>query len=325
MRRAELEVKRNELLPQIDQRKNDLNLEESRRRLKQLESDIQSRREQAQAEIAVLAEKKRKGHAGTVARAAAPCSRLSCFLRWRAGRDPAEPAGNVFPRNADSRRSRRRSGAAGMPIADVLDLSELEVVAKIGELDRANLKEGQEVLISLDAVGEKTFHGKIKSMSGTASANIFSGDPAKKFDVVFSVDMKELLTGLGAKPEQISKIWLRPKRTAGKPPAQGIGGPMVSAGGGQMMAVSAPGAAAGGGGMAAAPAGGGAAAQAALRCGRSTGGRNGRTGGKVDRRDRGDRAAISLLKDQNENACRDGQSSQGPNDAGSFARGATRR
>src|SRR3954465_13215663 len=61
VRRAELEVKRNELLPQIDQRKNELNLEESRRRLKQLESDIQSRREQSQAELAVLGEKKRKG------------------------------------------------------------------------------------------------------------------------------------------------------------------------------------------------------------------------------------------------------------------------
>src|SRR5688572_10666228 len=60
VRRAELEVKRNELLPAIDQRKNELNLEESRRRLKQLEADIQSRKQQAEAEMAVLAERKRK-------------------------------------------------------------------------------------------------------------------------------------------------------------------------------------------------------------------------------------------------------------------------
>ena len=85
----------------------------------------------------------------------------------------------------------------GMPVADVLDLSELEIVAKIGELDRANLNEGQDVNIRLDAIGDKTFHGKIKSMSGTASANIFSGDPGKKFDVVFSLDMKELLVRPG--------------------------------------------------------------------------------------------------------------------------------
>ena len=39
----------------------------------------------------------------------------------------------------------------GMPVADVLDLSEVEVLAKVGELDRANLKEGQEVMMQLDA------------------------------------------------------------------------------------------------------------------------------------------------------------------------------
>ncbi|HYP15260.1 MAG TPA: hypothetical protein VEQ63_15130, partial [Bryobacteraceae bacterium] len=54
VRRAELEVKRNDLLAVIDQTKNKLNLEESKRRLKQLESDIKSRQEQAQAEMAVL-------------------------------------------------------------------------------------------------------------------------------------------------------------------------------------------------------------------------------------------------------------------------------
>src|SRR4029434_10537933 len=53
----------------------------------------------------------------------------------------------------------------GMAVADVLDLSDLEVVAKIGELDRANLREGQEVLMTLDAVPEKRFTGRIKSMS----------------------------------------------------------------------------------------------------------------------------------------------------------------
>ena len=33
----------------------------------------------------------------------------------------------------------------GMPVADMLDLSEMEIVAKVGELDRANLHEGQDV------------------------------------------------------------------------------------------------------------------------------------------------------------------------------------
>ena len=45
----------------------------------------------------------------------------------------------------------------GMPVADILDLSEMEVWAKVGELDRANLKEGQEATLQLDAIPDKRF------------------------------------------------------------------------------------------------------------------------------------------------------------------------
>src|SRR5947209_18129024 len=92
-----------------------------------------------------------------------------------------------------------------MPVADVLDLSELDVWAKIGELDRANLKEGQEAVLQLDAIPDKQFRGRIKSMSGTATADVFSGDPSKKFDVVFGIDMRQLLTGLGMKPADVER------------------------------------------------------------------------------------------------------------------------
>src|ERR1044071_6679138 len=94
----------------------------------------------------------------------------------------------------------------GMPVADILDLSELEVWTKIGELDRANLKEGQDAILQLDAIPDKQFHGRIKAMSGTATADVFSGDPSKKFDVIFSIDMRQLLTGLGMKPADVDKI-----------------------------------------------------------------------------------------------------------------------
>src|SRR5438132_12611647 len=61
VRRAELEVQRNELLADIDAKKNLLNLEESRRRLKQLESEIKSRQEQALAESTDLQETRNNG------------------------------------------------------------------------------------------------------------------------------------------------------------------------------------------------------------------------------------------------------------------------
>lgn len=210
VRRAELEVKKNELLSSIDAKKNSLNLEESKRRLQQLESDIKSRQEQAQAELAVLVERKNKS---TLERArekqrlaqvrlVAPMGGLVAIKQNRSGNFYF---GQALPdiREGDQLQP-------GAQVADVLDLSELEVVAKVSELDRANLREGQDVFIRLDAIPNKTFNGKIKSLSGTAVANIFSSDPGKKFDVVFSVDMPALLKALGAKPEQVQKMLARP-------------------------------------------------------------------------------------------------------------------
>lgn len=218
VRRADLEVKRNELLSAIDAKKNILNLEESKRRLTQLESDIKSRLEQAQAEMAVLKEKKNKAKLElnrekqrlSQVKLLSPMSGLVAIKQNRQG-------GFFFPGMQIPDVREGDQVQPGMAIADVLDLSELEIIAKVGELDRANLKNGQDVIIQLDAVGNKKFSGKIKTMSDTASANIFSGDPGKKFDVVFSVDMKELLAGLGAKPEQIRKVLETAEQNRRKP------------------------------------------------------------------------------------------------------------
>ena len=206
VRRAELEVKRNELLSDIDRKRNELNLEESKRRLQQLESDIKSRREQAQAELAVLKERRKKsvleldrerGRLNQV-KVLSPISGLVAVKQNNSSR---MGFGFDVPdiREGDQVQP-------GMPIADVLDLSELEVMARIGELDRANLNENQDVFIELDAIANKRFKGKIKTMSNTASASVFSNDPAKRFDVTFSVEMKDLLSALGAKPETIAQV-----------------------------------------------------------------------------------------------------------------------
>lgn len=219
VRRAELEVQRNELLAEIDRKKNLLNLEEAKRRLKQLESDVKSRKEQAEAAIAVLNEQRKKSMIDVdrekmriaQTKLLSPMTGLVA-IRQNRGQGFFFP-GMQIPdiREGDTLQT-------GMPVADVLDLSEFEVVARVGELDRANLHEGQDVSIGLDAIPAKHFHGKIKSMSGTASANIFSGDPGKKFDVVFSIDMQQLLTTLGAKPEDVKRIMETAARNSKKAP-----------------------------------------------------------------------------------------------------------
>lgn len=247
VRRAELEVKRNELISVIDAKKNQLTLEESRRRLLQLESDIKSRREQAQAELAVLREKTNKAKLElnrekqrlAQVKLIAPMSGLVAIKQ---NRSTSMMFGMQLPdiREGDQVQP-------GMPVADILDLSEMEVVAKVGELDRANLTEGQEVSMRLDALPDKRFTGKIKSMSGTASSNMFSADPAKKFDVIFSIEMRQLLGALGANETQISRILAQAETNRKKPPlptysGMGAGGPGMTgaAPGGEMPSMGAP-------------------------------------------------------------------------------------
>jgi HlyD family secretion protein len=248
VRRAELEVKRNELLSAIDAKKNQLNLEEARRRLKQLESDIKSRQEQAQAQLAVLRENKNKAllelqrerQRLTQVKLLSPISGLVAVRQNRTG--------FMFPGMQIPDIREGDQVQPGIPVADVLDLSEMEIVAKVGELDRANLKEGQDASLMLDALPDKPLHARIKSMSGTASSNVFSFDPAKKFDVVFGIDMKELLSALGAKPERIQQILTTAEQNRRKPIAQASGSMLM--GGGAEGFPTGGDAAAGGAGMA---------------------------------------------------------------------------
>jgi hypothetical protein len=171
-----------------------------------LQGDIKSRQEQADSQLAVLQEQRNRSMLDVTrelqrianTKTLAPITGLVSIRQNRAGNFNF---GQVMPdiRIGDTLQP-------GMPVTDLLDLSEVEVWAKVGELDRANLKEGQDALLQLDSVPDKQFHGKIKALSGTATADVFSGDPAKKFDVVFSVDMRQLLSGLGMKQGQIDTI-----------------------------------------------------------------------------------------------------------------------
>jgi len=211
VRRAELEVKRNEFLPVTDARKNQSSLEEAKRRLAQLENDIKERDQQAKAELAVLREKKNdsllesnreKARLAQV-RLLAPISGLVAI-------EPNQP--NLhFPGMQIPDIRVGDPVNPGLPVAEILDLSELEVVARIGELDRANLKEGQSAAIQLDAIPGQKINGVIKSLTGTnltgaAKPATSTGDPAKMYDVVFALDMKQLFTVLGVSPQQIQRI-----------------------------------------------------------------------------------------------------------------------
>jgi multidrug resistance efflux pump len=216
VRRAELEVQRNPIIDVIDAKKNILMLEQSKRALTQLQADIVARQDQADSQLAVYQQQRNASMINVnrelqrIAQTKA-LAQITGLVAVRQNRAGFFSFGQQMPdiREGDTLQP-------GMPVADLLDLSELEVVTKVGELDRANLKEGQDALLQLDAIPDKQFRGKIKAMSGTATSDVFSGDPSKKFDVIFSIDMRQLLTGLGMKTADVDRIMATAETNAKK-------------------------------------------------------------------------------------------------------------
>jgi multidrug resistance efflux pump len=216
VRSAQLAVQKNDVIDLIDAKKNLLALEEAKRAVTQLETDIAARQAQNDSILAVYAEQRnrnlldirREQQRIAQTKALAEITGLVSIRQNRAGNFNF---GQVMPdiREGDTLQP-------GMPVADILDLSEVEVWAKVGELDRANLKEGQDAILQLDSMPDKQFHGQIKTLSGTATADVFSGDPAKKFDVVFSVDMRGLLSDLGMKPGDVERVMATAEANAKK-------------------------------------------------------------------------------------------------------------
>jgi multidrug resistance efflux pump len=299
VRTAELDVQRAPVLSPIDAKKNELTLEQAKKALAQLQSDIQSRYEQGEAQLAVLQEQRNRAliqvrQETQRLQQTKLLSPIEGLVSIRQNRTGNVNFGQTPPdiRDGDNLQP-------GIPVADVLDLSELEVVAKVGELDRANLQEGQETALELDALPDQKFRGKIKSMSGTASQDVFSGDPSKKFDIVFSIDMRQLLAKLGMKQGDIDHVMATAAENAKKniqntagsffASLRGGGGEGGGAfpGGGDGAAVGgAPGGAAGGfggragfaGGAGGAGGFGGRGGQGGAEAGGGFGGRGGRGG-----------------------------------------------
>ncbi len=236
VRRAELEVRRNELLAAIDARKNELTLEEANRRKQKLEEDIKNRLQQREAELAVLREQLNKAQLDVdrdrrrieQSRVLSPLTGLVSILQNRSGGRGG--FGQSLPEIREGDQV-----PAGMSVAQLLDLSEMELLTRVEESERANLREGQEVLIRLDALPDKTVSGTIKRLGNTAAANIFAGEATKKFECVIGIDMRGLLRNIDAEPEQIERIMATARqnaavgygRQATRQRAQPAGGPQA--------------------------------------------------------------------------------------------------
>src|SRR5215471_7024950 len=190
VRRAELEVSRNELVSEIDAKKNLLNLEEAKRRLAQLEQDVNSRAVSNTASIALLQEKRNTAVLGMQQaqrnidnmKVKSPIDGLVSI------KDNMDASGGMmFP---GMQLPEYREGDLVFPgrfMAEVMDVAQMEAVAKVFENDRPNVSLGQSAGITMDAQPDAVFPAKIKSIAGMASRRDFGSDTVRRFDVTFDL------------------------------------------------------------------------------------------------------------------------------------------
>ena len=191
VRRAELEVSKNELVSPIDAQKNLLALDEAKRAQTQLQQDIQSHSASNQAALAISEEKRHKARLSMEQaqqniknmHITAPIDGLVVIHGNRESTGGFFMDGMTLP---DYHVGDQVN--PGSSIAEVIDVSRLEVAAQIGETDRVNLKAGQSVEVKIDALPGETFSGKVQTVGGATSHEFWDDSARHKFDVAVELD-----------------------------------------------------------------------------------------------------------------------------------------
>lgn len=190
VRRAELEVSRNELVSDIDAKKNLLNLEEAKRRLDQLEHDIASRAASDTASVKLLEEKRNTALLGMQqAQRSIDSMKITSPIEGMVSLKENMDSTGGFMFSGMTMPEYREGDLVfpGRFVAEVLDMKQMEAVAKVYESDRPNVNTGQEAEIRVDAEPQAAFPAKVKTIAGMAARQNFGPDTVRRFEVSFDL------------------------------------------------------------------------------------------------------------------------------------------
>jgi multidrug resistance efflux pump len=165
---AELEMRKNPIVPAIQARQNELALQAAQNRQRQAGEDLKNGQATAAAAIAIQRAglNKAKVMAETAQRAIDSMTlrvkssgyvnvqqntKLN-ILYWGMQLPPFQVGDTV---------------RAGMAVAQIPDLKNWDVSAAVGELDRGHLSVGQKVAVSVVALAGRAFAGHVKNIGGT--------------------------------------------------------------------------------------------------------------------------------------------------------------
>ena len=191
VRQAELEVSKNELVSKIDAQKNVLALDEAKRALAQLGQDIHSHSASNKAALAISEEKRHKARlamdqAEENIKKMGITAPIDGLVVIHGNRDAT--GGWFFDGMTLPDYHVGDQVNPGSPIAEVIDVSHLEVYAQVGESDHTNLKPGEPVDIQVNALPGDRFTGKVETVGGATSHEFWDDNAQRKFDVTILLD-----------------------------------------------------------------------------------------------------------------------------------------
>ncbi len=214
VRRAELEVSKNELISKIDAQKNLLALDEAKRALAQLDQDVRSHSASNKAALAISEEKRHKAllamdQGEENIRRMTVTAPIDGLVVIHGNRDAS--GGFFFGGMTLPDYHVGDQVNPGSSIAEVIDISHLEVYAQVGETDHSNLKAGQAVDIQVNALPHDKFTGKVETVGGATSHEFWDDNAKHKFDLTILLDKPDprlrpgFAARLGIRGDQLSK------------------------------------------------------------------------------------------------------------------------
>jgi RND family efflux transporter MFP subunit len=188
LERARLDVEGAELLPRIEAEKRTLLLANAELQVKALAAKIEGERMAAAADVAMARQKRDKAQADlaeatrtmeSLTVRAPAAGTISLLPNFRAG----------GPMNASPPEFRRGDRVFfGAAIAELPDLSAVQMSCRLDEADRARVQAGTRVLVRVDAVPDRELPGRIDSIAMMARPDFSSWPPQRNFDVVIAID-----------------------------------------------------------------------------------------------------------------------------------------
>lgn len=194
VRQAEMDVNRNELVSAIDARQNLLKLEGAKDTLAQVEMGMQSNTLSRKATLVVAEEKLNKARFAmreTQENIANMRIRSPIAGLVEIEKNPAVSGGFLLPGMSLPEYHDGDRVFPGTRIAQVLDMGQIEVHAKLREDDWTDVEPAQPVEVHVDALPGETFSGKVKTVSGAATGDSASSDTARKFGVTIQLDRRD--------------------------------------------------------------------------------------------------------------------------------------